>query len=206
MKLKMLTCTVVGDGFTNIYAVLAGADQEADKKRLKIKVAEEFCKEHWGDVQNSSTTYEDLMNKDLAFDMYFDEHDKDTAHFADLVEDLDSDAEMAFMADHKGVYCGRRELKHYEGFKTGLPKSIRSIEEACAFLRDLWDNQETWHCEDDPADCFEGRIGHDCAQHLRGLMQQIYNLPGNRGSVRDMMFDPCGFILTLMNPSRKSDE
>lgn len=189
MKLKLRICMVTGRDFANTYAVLAGDNEEADRLALKIKVAEEFCQQHWGEVQRTADgAYEDILNKDVCFDRYFEEKDDEAATFSVLEEEFDM----------------RQHLKRYDGLKTRLPDSITSIEEASAWLRDLFNNGETWHCEDNAAECFP-KVSRAGTNQLNKLMQDVYNLPGNDGSSKDMTFDPCGFIVALLHQQTKAE-
>ena len=93
--------------------------------------------------------------------------------------------------------------------KTQLPASINTIDEAKAFLTDLYNNGEAYHPEDS-ADSIEWALPVDqqptvaeCVQ-LDKLMADIYSLPGN-DSVHNMAFDPCRFILDLEFPEPAID-
>lgn len=84
--------------------------------------------------------------------------------------------------------------------KTVLPQAIGTIEEAKAYLTELYNNREAYHPEDSASDCL-GRNGkatpEECTQ-LDKLMEDIYNLPGNDDKPHDeIAFCPCEFILNL---------
>lgn len=81
--------------------------------------------------------------------------------------------------------------------KTKLPPAITTVEEAKAFLSDLHNNGEEYHCEDDAGDCLaECGITPEEAIHCNKLMKEIYCLPGNEDS-NNMAIDPCGFLIDL---------
>ncbi len=85
--------------------------------------------------------------------------------------------------------------------KTSLPESIKTIDEAKAFLTDLYNNGESYH----PEDSAEGIVWNNGvevspaeAEQLDSLMSDIYMLPGNDGRHNDpLAFDPAGFLLEL---------
>ncbi|HEY9361623.1 MAG TPA: hypothetical protein VIQ00_00075 [Chitinophagaceae bacterium] len=79
--------------------------------------------------------------------------------------------------------------------KTVLPEKITTIAEAKSFLTDLFNNNEGYHPEDDAKDIFTNDV--DEAEKLNGLMQDIYNLEGNQNYPKNMVFDPCKFLLDL---------
>lgn len=85
------------------------------------------------------------------------------------------------------------------GFKTSFPLAITTVEEAKTFLTDLYNNGESFHCEDDAKDIawnFKATIAQ--CNHLNKLMEDIYNLPGNDGKHdNSIAFCPCGFLLNL---------
>lgn len=99
--------------------------------------------------------------------------------------------------------------------KTKLPESITTVEEAKAYLRELYKNDEAYHCEDRARDCFRTSnqseysteacvVTDEQAIHMDMLMEQIYTLPGNDGRhVEPMVFDPCGFILGLEHEGKE---
>lgn len=85
--------------------------------------------------------------------------------------------------------------------KTTLPVSIKTVEEAKAFLTALHANGEAYHPEDDAHrvdwHATEVITNGDCEQ-LNRLMKDIYNLPGNDGRhCERMIFDPCEFVTDL---------
>lgn len=84
---------------------------------------------------------------------------------------------------------------------TTLPPAINTIDQAKAFLTELYENGEAFNPEDDANDIVFP-VHHaqvpdrsECDQ-LNKLMADIYELPGNN-SAHDMVFDPCGFLLDL---------
>lgn len=94
--------------------------------------------------------------------------------------------------------------------KTTLPTTITTIEEAEAFLTDLYNNGESYHPEDDAHDIvWSGDIfgfpSRDDAMQLNELMHQIYALPGNDGRHTDLAFDPCEFLNQLENSQHIDD-
>lgn len=182
MTVRMLVCVVAGDGFANTYTVQLTDDRARDESLLRQRVVREFCLLHWDEVEDKAGPMDETSDPEAVYKAYFDHH----AY------------ESVYINDSTLEYNVRPDLKTYEGLKTRLPPSITTVEEACAWLRDLFANEETWHCEDNPADCFE-HLSEECTSHMGRLMAEIYNLPGNR-SGRDMLFDPCAFILALMNP------
>lgn len=89
--------------------------------------------------------------------------------------------------------------------KTKLPEAITTIEEAKAFLRELHSNGELWHPEDSAHDMMpwhgmpedEPRPTTEQCNQLDKLMQDIYDLPGNKDKYPDLLFDPCGYGLQI---------
>lgn len=85
--------------------------------------------------------------------------------------------------------------------KTRLPNHITTIEEAKTFLKELYDNDETFHPEDDAHDIAWNLPDnlvptHEECEKLNHLMDDIYDLPGNDGRhCGKMIFDPCEFLL-----------
>ena len=78
--------------------------------------------------------------------------------------------------------------------KTNLPKEIRSVEHAKAFLTELFGNDEGFHPEDDATDLIwsipaEQIPTMDECKQLNKLMDDIYDLGG---------FDPCEYILCYL--------
>lgn len=83
--------------------------------------------------------------------------------------------------------------------KTNLPSTIKTIDEAIAFLTELHTNGESFHPEDDATD-----IAWACEPpsdvdrvRLNQLMNDIHNLPGNDGRHHDLAFDPCEYLIYL---------
>lgn len=87
--------------------------------------------------------------------------------------------------------------------KTALPDSIKTVEEAKAFLTALHSNSEAFHPEDDAHDILwdlENVPTYEECEQLNKLMDDIYNLPGNDGKHdNSIAFCPCGFLLDLNN-------
>lgn len=82
--------------------------------------------------------------------------------------------------------------------KTVLPKRITTVEEAKSLLTDLYNNNESFHCEDDANDCLEGIATKEEGDLLNKLMGDIYDLPGNDGKHdNSISFCPCEFLLNL---------
>jgi len=83
-------------------------------------------------------------------------------------------------------------------FKTTLPEAINTIPEAKKFLRELYNNGESYHPEDDAKDILWISCGQPTtrqATKLNKLMDDIYNLEGNDGNHATPIFCPCGFLL-----------
>ena len=85
--------------------------------------------------------------------------------------------------------------------KTNLPQSIGTIEEAKKFLKELCDNNEQYHPEDDAHDiewdtieCVGDYPTKEERDQLNKLMNEIYVLKGNEDP-QNMIFDPCEFIM-----------
>lgn len=85
--------------------------------------------------------------------------------------------------------------------KTTLPQAIETIEQAKAFLTDLYNNNEIYHPEDDAHDIVWETVNptEQEREQLNKLMEDIYNLDGNNGNHYKPKFDPCDFLLTLIN-------
>lgn len=87
--------------------------------------------------------------------------------------------------------------------KTVLPNTIETIEQAKAYLTDLYNNGEAYHCEDS-AEGIDWALPQDQqptateCQQLNKLMRQIYKV------AKGTDFDPCGFLLEL-DPDYKKD-
>lgn len=82
--------------------------------------------------------------------------------------------------------------------KTKLPISIKTVEEAIAFLTALHTNGEQYHPEDNAHDILWTTPVTICDENqLNALMEDIYNLPGNDGRHNDLAFDPCEYLLLL---------
>lgn len=80
--------------------------------------------------------------------------------------------------------------------KTQLPQAINTIDEAKAFLNELFKNGETYHPDDDASDCLEGIVTKEQGAQLNKLMDDIRALPGNEYP-QNMAFDPCDYLLDL---------
>lgn len=70
--------------------------------------------------------------------------------------------------------------------KTTLPDSINSIEEAQKYLTELYNNDESYHCDDSAGDCLQG-ISEQDASHMDCLMNEVHKY----------LSDPCLFLLQL---------
>lgn len=83
--------------------------------------------------------------------------------------------------------------------KTRLPEAIKTQEQAEAFLKELSDNKEVFHPEDDATDIeFDGIVVTQRQRlQLNKLMNDIYNIDGNNGDHANPKFDPCEFIIKL---------
>lgn len=76
--------------------------------------------------------------------------------------------------------------------RTPLPTAIVSVEEAKQFLKELHENGESFHPEDD-AHSIVWQTSNPTPQerdHLNKLMSDIYDVAD---------FDPCGYLLDLVN-------
>lgn len=189
MTVQVLICVVAGDGFANTYTVQLTDDRARDESLLRQRVAREFCLLHWDEVEDKAGHMDETSDPEAVYKAYFDHH----AY------------ESVYINDGTLEYDPRPNLKSYEGLKTRLPDSITSIEEASAWLRDLFSNGETWHCEDNAAECFP-KVSRAGTKQLNKLMQDVYDLPGNDGSSKDMTFDPCGFIVALLHQQETKAE
>lgn len=81
--------------------------------------------------------------------------------------------------------------------KTKLPDSIKTVEDAKKFLRELHDNNEAYHCEDDACEIVNTKTNerlftNEEGAQLNSLMGDIYNW-----LTKDSNFDPCGYLLFL---------
>lgn len=85
--------------------------------------------------------------------------------------------------------------------KTQLPNSITTIAEAKVFLKELHDNNETYHPEDDATEIYwqTTEVSQAETQQLNKLMSEIYILPGNEGRHHDLEFDPCEYLYDLLD-------
>ncbi len=86
--------------------------------------------------------------------------------------------------------------------KTKLPKEILNVHQAKLFLSELHRNVESFHPEDDATDINWQLPEEDMpsiseAKLLNKLMEEIYNLPGNKGHRSKLLFDPCKYLLDL---------
>lgn len=73
--------------------------------------------------------------------------------------------------------------------KTALPNQISTLEQAKSYLKNLYENGDSYHPEDSAADCFEN-IDAETAKRMDDLMDQVYSFASEE-------FDPCMFILEL---------
>lgn len=89
--------------------------------------------------------------------------------------------------------------------KTILPSAIETVEQAKAFLTDLFNNNEAYHPEEDAHETkWENKSINEQPteqerDQLNKLMEDIYDLDGNNGNHRNPKFDPCEFLLNLIN-------
>lgn len=90
--------------------------------------------------------------------------------------------------------------------KTKLPEAITTVEEAKAFITDLFNNGEGYHPEDDAFDVIWTSSNPTIVEkmQLNKLMADIYDLPGNE-DYRNMVFDPCGLFCDLSNPNWRDE-
>lgn len=78
--------------------------------------------------------------------------------------------------------------------KTILPQSIHTVDDAQQFLKSLFDNDESYHPEDDAFDIIwkcEQPPNHDEKLKMNQLMNEIYELKDS--------FDPCDYLCELLN-------
>jgi hypothetical protein len=75
--------------------------------------------------------------------------------------------------------------------RSRMEARIQSVEEAKTFLKELHDNGEDYHPEDDATDNVNEDIAEN-GEELNECMEDIYNLPNVPES-----FDPCGYLLDL---------
>lgn len=80
--------------------------------------------------------------------------------------------------------------------KTTLPKSIKTKDEAIAFLTELHNNDESFHPEDDAFDVSWITVNPSIEerQKLNDLMGEIYQING---------FDPCEILLDLLKKNNQ---
>ena len=83
--------------------------------------------------------------------------------------------------------------------KTKLPISIKTKIEAEKFLKELHDNGEVFHPEDDAHDIsWNGvNVSKKEADQLNKLMKDIYNIPEMSNYPNNKEWDACGFLLKL---------
>lgn len=83
--------------------------------------------------------------------------------------------------------------------KTNLPTSINTVEEATAYLTELYNNDESYHPESDAHDVIWGTCEKptpaECDQ-LNKLSDDMYNLKEFGGE--EGQFDPCRILMDLM--------
>lgn len=68
-------------------------------------------------------------------------------------------------------------------------RHIHTEGDAKKFLKELFDNGESYHPDDDVFDLIDGLFNEDESKGLNKIMQEIYSLPSN--------FDPCQYLLDL---------
>jgi len=84
--------------------------------------------------------------------------------------------------------------------KTKLPEAISTVKEAKLFLSELYNNNESFHPEDDANDIVwqTTEPNEDERKQLNKLMDDIYNLEGNNGKHdASILFCPCEYLLSL---------
>ncbi len=92
--------------------------------------------------------------------------------------------------------------------KTNLPKEITTVEQAKLFLTELYKNGEQFHPEDNAHDVIfelpqeQMPTKKEC-DHLNKLMQDIYDLPGNKDKYPNLALDPCEVIMNLFEADQK---
>lgn len=59
--------------------------------------------------------------------------------------------------------------------KTTLPDSITTLDQAKAYLTNLYNNGESYHPDDDSKDCLNG-ISEQDGKHMNMLMDQVFEL------------------------------
>jgi hypothetical protein len=92
-----------------------------------------------------------------------------------------------------------RELNSVENnysFKTTIPDAIKTVDEAKAFLKALWENEESYHPEDNANGIVWDDVNPSPEQRtqLNKLRTDIYNVAKADGE-----FDPCEYLLALEN-------
>ena len=83
--------------------------------------------------------------------------------------------------------------------ETKLPKEIKDLDGAKKLLKDLYENGESFHPEDDPFDIeWSGgvRPSLDEKIKLKQLFIEMYELP-EMEKYPDVEWDPCGYLLDL---------
>ena len=73
--------------------------------------------------------------------------------------------------------------------KTKIPESINSLEEAYCFLKDLVDNAEIWHPDDDATDVIWDGTDEPPTPEEAAMLNKLMD------EVRDYDPDPCCFIM-----------
>ncbi len=81
--------------------------------------------------------------------------------------------------------------------KTILTTSIYTQDQAVKFITDLYNNGESYHPEDNANDLVGDPFTKEEGDQLNKLMQDIYNLEGNKGMYPNLTFDPCELLLNL---------
>lgn len=77
--------------------------------------------------------------------------------------------------------------------KTNLDRTILSPEDAKAYLRELYDNEEFYHPEDDAGSCLGVDISPGEVVKLNELMEQVYQF----------IEDPCEVFMDWVTESLK---
>lgn len=82
--------------------------------------------------------------------------------------------------------------------KTSIPDTITTIDQAKEYLKQLFDNNESYH-PDDSADSisWDVELTPEKAAQMDILMNSIYNLPCTGEYSYNCFFDPCAYIMEL---------
>jgi hypothetical protein len=109
-------------------------------------------------------------------------------------ESLDADGKVPMIRikqkNGKWIKVDVTELYNLLPLQTVLPAAITTVDEAKTFLQQLFNNGESYHCEDDANDCLRGIVTKEQGNLLNKLMADCFKLKD---------FDPCAFLLDI-NP------